>query len=111
VEASKGFVDFKPQRASLTLRRKELFRFTALGFLFLALMAAWLGFGERGFIHLYKIEKERQAYANKIDALEEENRKLFDEINRLRSDKDYIESQARRELGLLKDGEVLYRFK
>lgn len=95
----------------MTLRRKELFRFTALGFLFLALMAAWLGFGERGFIHLYKIEKERQAYANKIDALEEENRKLLDEINRLRSDKDYIESQARRELGLLKDGEVLYRFK
>jgi cell division protein FtsB len=111
VEASKGFVDFIPEWASLALTRKKTFRLTALGFLFLALMAAWLGFGERGFIHLYKIEKERQAYADKIRDLELENQKLLDEINRLRSDEDYIESQARKELGLLKDGEVLYRFK
>lgn len=95
----------------MALRRKEAFKFTALGFLFLALMAAWLGFGERGFIHLYKIEKERQVYADKIRDLELENLKLLDEINRLRSDRDYIESQARKELGLLKEEEVLYRFK
>ena len=93
------------------LTRKEAFKLITLGLLFLAVMAAWLGFGERGFIHLYKIEKERQAYVGKIRELEQENQQLLDEINRLRSDRDYIESQGRKELGLLKDGEVLYRFK
>lgn len=95
----------------MALTRKDAFKLTALGLLFLTLMVAWLGFGERGFIHLYKIEKERQAYVEKIRDLEQESRQLLDEINRLRSDRDYIESQGRKELGLLKDGEVLYRFK
>jgi cell division protein FtsB len=111
VEASIGFVDFIPELASLALTTRKAFSLTALGLLFLGLMAAWLGFGERGFIHLYKIEKERQAYVGKIRQLEMAKQELLDEINRLRSDKDYIESQARKELGLLKDGEVLYRFK
>ena len=95
----------------MALTKKGAFRLTALSLLFLALMAAWLGFGERGFIHLYKIEKERQAYLHKIRELEQENRQLLDEINRLRSDRDYVEFQGRRELGLIKEAEVLYRFK
>ena len=94
----------------MSLTRKEAIKLTAFGLLFLTLMAAWLGVGERGFIHLYKIEKERQAYAEKIRDLERENQRLLNEISRLRSDRDYIESQGRKELGLVKDGEVLYRF-
>ena len=95
----------------MSLTKKEALKLAAFGLLFLALMAVWLSFGERGFIHLYRIEKERQAYADKIRDLERENRRLLDEISRLRSDPDYIESQGRRELGLVKEGEVLYRFK
>ena len=76
----------------------------------MGLIVAWLGFGQRGFIHLYKMEKERQAYIEKIGLLERENQRLLDEINRIRSDKEYLESYARRELGLLKDNEILYRF-
>jgi cell division protein FtsB len=81
-----------------------------LVFLFFGLMAAWLGFGERGFIHLYRMEKERQAHLNKIQALEQKNRELLEEIQRLRDDVNYMESLGRRELGLVKDDEVLYRF-
>ena len=73
-------------------------------------MIAWLGFGERGFVHLYQMEKERRAFVEKILQLENENHKLLEVINRLRTDNEYIESVARRELGLLKDGEILYRF-
>jgi cell division protein FtsB len=91
--------------------RKKAFRFTALGLLFILLMALWLGFGERGFIHLYRMEEERQEYAQKIQELERENRELLDEVDRLRSDRNYIEAQGRRELGLVKEGEILYRFK
>jgi cell division protein FtsB len=88
----------------LGLDKKEFIKIFCLILLFLGLIVAWLAFGDRGFYHLYKMEKER------IRALEEENQKLMDEIERLRSDKAYIESEARKELGLLKENEVIYRF-
>ena len=95
----------------MSLTRKEALKLTTLALLFLALMVAWLGFGERGFIHLYRKDKERQAYKEKIEKLEQENQELLEEIQRLRSDRSYIESMGRRELGLVKEGEILYRFK
>lgn len=73
-------------------------------------MAAWLGFGERGFIHLYRMEKDRQAHMERIRKLEKENQTLLEEINRLRTDREYLESVARTELGLVKGNEILYRF-
>ena len=86
------------------------FKFTLIIFLFLGLVIGWLGFGERGFIHLYRMDKERQAYLERIDVLEGENEALFEEIQRLRTDKSYMETLARRELDLIKDHEILYRF-
>ena len=90
--------------------KKGFLKISLFTFLFLALIALWLGFGERGFFHLYQMEKERQAHIQRIQKLEQENRVLLEEINRLREDKTYVESLARRELGLIKEGEVLYRF-
>jgi cell division protein FtsB len=95
----------------LSLTKKEALKLTTFALLFLALMVAWLGFGERGFIHLYRVDKERQAYVERIQKLEQENQELIEEIHRLRSDRNYIESMGRRELGLVKEGETLYRFK
>lgn len=97
--------------SALALTRKDILKIGGFGFLFLSLMGLWLGFGERGFIHLHRMEKERQEYVQRIQKLEQENRKLLEEITRLRSDSQYIESQGRRELGLVREGEVLYRFK
>ena len=94
----------------MALGKKSLLKFTFITLLFLALMAAWLGFGERGFIHLYRMEKDRRAHVERIRNLEKENQALLEEINRLRTDKEYLESVARTELGLVKDNEVLYRF-
>jgi len=94
----------------LALSKKGFWKFSLITVLFLALMAAWLGFGERGFIHLYRMEKDRQAHIERIHKLEKENQVLLEEINRLRTDKEYLESVARMELGLLKDNEVLYKF-
>ena len=94
----------------MAIRKKAFLKFSFITLLFLALMAAWLGFGERGFIHLYRMEKDRQAHIKRILTLEEENQALLEEIKRLRTDKDYLESVARTELGLVKDNEILYRF-
>ena len=83
----------------------------ALLIISICLIVGWLGFGERGFIHLYRMDKERETYIKKIGELEQEKQSLLEEIRRLRSDKEHIEALARRELGLIKDDEMLYRFK
>ena len=89
---------------------KDILKFSLLALLFLGLVVAWLGFGERGFIHLYRMDTERQAYLERINKLERENRELLEEIQRLRSDRDYVENLGRRELGLVKEDELMYRF-
>ena len=92
------------------LNRKEFLKFSFIPLLFLGLMVAWLGFGERGFIHLYRMEKDRRAHLERIREVEKQNHELLEEIKRLRTDKGYLESMARKELGLVKDDEILYRF-
>jgi len=77
---------------------------------FLAPLLAWLGFGDRGLIHLYHKEMERQAHVEKIRQLAEENRSMLEEVRRLRNDMKYIESVARKELNMIKQNEVVYRF-
>lgn len=73
-------------------------------------LVVWLGFGEHGFIHLYRVQKERQAYIQKNKKLAEENQALFEEIRRLRTDPKYVGYIARKELGLIKKNQVIYRF-
>jgi cell division protein FtsB len=80
----------------------------ALGVLITIL--AWLTFGERGLVRLYQTELERQAHIERIRELVEENQVLLEEIERLRTDMSYIESVARRELNLIRENEVVYRF-
>ena len=92
------------------MKKIGVLKFISVTVLFFAFIIAWLGFGERGFIHLYRMEKDRRAYAKKIEQLREKNRELLEEIERLRTDDKYIESLARREFDLIKDNEVLYRF-
>lgn len=90
---------------------KKKFVRTSLALLcVIAPMVAWLGFGQHGFIHLYGVGKERQACEQMIKKLTEENQTLFDEIQRLRTDSKYVEQVARKELGLVKENEIIYRF-
>ncbi len=42
--------------------------------------------------------------------MEEENRKLREEVRRLQHEKRYIEEIARKELGMVKEGEIIYQF-
>jgi len=93
----------------LSLTKKGFLKLTLL-ILFLGLIVGWLGFGERGFVHLHKMDKERDVYLERIGRLEVEKQSLLDEIKRLQTDKEHIESIARREWGLIKDNEILYRF-
>ena len=75
------------------------------------ILVAWIGFSERGFIRLYRMDKERQVYLGKIAELEQANTELMNQIRRLREDSGYIETVARRELGLVRENELIIKFK
>lgn len=92
-------------------KKNRKFLKTALTLLsFVILLAAWLGFGRQGLIQLYRSEKERQACVAKILAVAQENQALMDEIDRLTNDMEYLAGVARKELNVVKENEVIYRF-
>jgi cell division protein FtsB len=95
---------------ALERAKTNFFRVVLLGMFFIILVVSWLAFGDRGFKWVYTMEKERQEYLERIKKLELANQDLRKEIDRLKYDRDYIETQARRELGLLKENEVIYKF-
>ena len=76
-----------------------------------ALLSAWLTFGRHGILNLYKMQKEQEKYQAIMQDLKEKNRLLAAEIRRLKEDKGYYESVARKELGLVRGNEIIYRFK
>jgi cell division protein FtsB len=91
-------------------KKRKFWKFALLILCFLAPLLAWLGFGDHGLIHLYRKDMERQACVETIRQLAEENQSMLEEIRRLRTDMEYIESVARKELNLIKQNEIVYRF-
>jgi cell division protein FtsB/cell division protein DivIC len=67
-------------------------------------------FGDKGIIHLLRLQKEWGRINEANVKIEEENRKLREEVKRLQYEKRYIEEIARKELGMVKEGEVIYQF-
>ena len=91
-------------------RIKRLLKIPLIGFCLFFLSVIWLWFGEGGFARLYRSEAERQSCIERIHRLAKENKTLLDEVKLLRTDMKYVESMARRELNLIKENEVIYRF-
>ena len=79
-----------------------LFCFLILGFLTV--------FGEKGILHLLRLQKELVRIKEMNIKVEEENQKLREEVRRLQHEKRYIEEIARKELGMVKEGEIIYQF-
>jgi cell division protein FtsB len=64
--------------------------------------------GERGLKETLRARRQHHELVTAIDRLKMENARLRDEARRLRSDPATIEALARRELGLIKPGEMLF---
>jgi len=67
--------------------------------------------GEHGVPHLFRLRAERQELGRTAFALLEENAHLHEELARLKGDNLYLEELARRQLGLVRPGEIVYRFR
>ncbi len=79
-------------------------------FILLFILGIFTFFGEKGIFSLLGIQKEVARIKEKNVKLEEENQKLREEVKRLQTDKRYIEEIARKELGMVKEGEIIYQF-
>lgn len=73
-------------------------------------LASMVLYSDNGFSDYLKLEKEKAGLIAARDQWQENNRVLYQEIRRLRSDLDYIEKAARRDLGLVKENELVYIF-
>jgi len=62
-------------------------------------------------VHLCRTEVERKACLDRIRKLVAENQALIEEVHRFRTDMNYVESVARNELNLVRENEVIYRFR
>lgn len=63
-----------------------------------------------GLIHLVEMKVEKSKLQQELEQINEENRQTAREIETLRSDTKAIERIAREELGLVKKGEIVYKF-
>ena len=61
-------------------------------------------------LHVDELYQENERIKGKIEELKMSNKELEKRINTLKNDKLYIEKVARDELGMIKQGEKVYKF-
>jgi cell division protein FtsB len=64
--------------------------------------------GDKGLVDTLRARRQHAALAAALAQKRQENARLRDDIRRLKEDPGAIESLAREELGLIRDGEVLF---
>jgi cell division protein FtsB len=76
----------------------------------IVLLSLYTIVGDRGAIHLWRLQGEKAKLDDQNYRLHKENEALRQRIVRLRNDDSYLEMIAREELNLVRPGEVIYRF-
>lgn len=92
-------------RVRRRLARRRTVRFL-LGFVAAVLVVDAI-VGEKGLVETMRARREHARLAAALEALRAENARLREEARRLREDPSAIEELARRELGLIRPGELL----
>ena len=77
---------------------------------FLLFMALLITFGNRGFVDNYLMSKRLAQLKSQTNDITIENNELKKKILLLRNDINYIEAIARNELGMVKKGDIVYRW-
>jgi len=89
------------------MKKKRVLLLILISFLILGFLTF---FGEKGVLHLLRLQKELDRIKETNMNMEGENQKLKEEVRRLHHEKRYIEEIARKELGMVKEGEIIYLF-
>lgn len=83
--------------------------FIGMGFVLFLLYQAL--FGQQGLWRIYQLNSSYGQLATEIVRLGEENKELQQQTEQLKRLPSQIEKTAREELGLVKPGDVVYKFK
>jgi len=67
-------------------------------------------FGEKGYYDYMFLKKQYAEIEKQNSKIEEEGRKTYEVIKRLKTDLDYIEEIARQELGMVLENEIVYQY-
>jgi cell division protein FtsB len=67
-------------------------------------------FGQRGITHLVTLQEQFEELESENHRIEQENIRLKQEIKLLKENQAYIEDMARKQLGLVKEDELVYQF-
>lgn len=78
--------------------------------LFLLAMMALTVWGDRGLLAMWRTQRDLDRLVREIEIIEQQNTVLVRDMQRLRTDRDYIEKIAREELGLVRPGEIMFEF-
>lgn len=70
-----------------------------------------IAFSDRGAVDLYQLHLRKVRLHRSNVALQEKNQALYDGIQRLKYDPEFIENIARSELGMVGKDEMVYQFK
>ncbi len=114
LEAEGGDTASAPRRSPFAaLRTLPGLVWSRYGLFFLALVAVggliYLAISGDGFIKHGELEREIQKLKAEIEVFQDDNRILRQKLERLKNDQAYIEDEARKKLGLVRPGEVVYR--
>ena len=93
------------------MQLRKFLRQNAAAFLWtgLALLVVQDIFGTHGVLAMRRSEREAGEIRKEIQKLIEENRQLQDRVKDLKSDPQAIEEIARKEMGLAKPGELIFK--
>ncbi len=78
--------------------------------IFLLLMGLLITFGDKGFVDNYMMKEKLAAIRKTNEQMTHKNKELKKKIVLLRNNLQYIEMVARSEIGMVKKGNIIYRF-
>ena len=92
----------------MSLKQKILL---SLSILVIFSLLLFIIFGDNGLVDLNLLKRESHRLIEKNAKITMDNLSLYREIDRLEHDSRYIEDVVRRELGLIGEDEVVFKFK
>ncbi len=91
-------------------RRRNTTKLLALLLVGLVMVGLWFGRGRYGWITMFRLQRQERRLHREMLANLARCEILEREVRRLRQDREYLELQARENLGMVKPGETSYRF-
>ena len=77
---------------------------------FMVMMGLFIIYGERGLLHLGRLNHDNKQMETANESVREENKALKKEIFLLKNNREYLEETIRKEVGLVRKNEVVYQF-